>query len=232
MFYGYNGTGKTQGAHVVAKNSSAEILKHMAKTIAYNAQGRKNITVELFKIFDEAKKIAATGKAVVILIDEVDVLNEEIIKEFFTSLRACLDCINDNPNIIVILTSNKLEDIDTGVLQRCSKVHWPIPSAENRLEIFKFYANKFKMNIPETVIKEWAKKAIAFTGREIENIFQGEHSFCIQTGKPLRLKAMEESMDKIIECKKSQNTYFELTPNVKKTLMDGIKEIISIIFGD
>lgn len=171
IFYGQPGTGKTTSAKAIGTESRAQLVFRPVKDIISDTKGYKNITGEVQKLYEHAESVAQQQQPILIVIDDVDTLNKDQAREFFSSLRVQFDRLSENPFIVTILTSNSGSQIDQGIITRATRLEVPIPSKENRKAIIHFYAHKFAIDIPEQLVDILANKSENLTGRDIETAF-------------------------------------------------------------
>lgn len=172
IIYGPPGTAKSKSARYIAEESKAYLLFHPVRLIVADSKGGKNITSEIAKIYQNAEEITDNKQPVLIVIDEVDVLEKDQARELFTSLRSQIDRVKDNSYIMTVITSNTIHPIDNGLLNRCTRVEWPVPSKNNRKEIIEFFSKKHSLGLSEEFVNKIEKKTYGFTGRDIENAFK------------------------------------------------------------
>jgi SpoVK/Ycf46/Vps4 family AAA+-type ATPase len=136
-FHGPPGTGKTLAAHAIANRLSKAILVASYAEIEskYHGDGPKNVKA----IFHAAERNNA-----VLFIDEADSLlsrrltsvtqgSEQAINSMRSQLLICLEQFHG----VVIFSTNLVENYDKAFETRVRHVHFPLPDADCRREIWR-----------------------------------------------------------------------------------------------
>lgn len=141
LLYGPAGTGKSTLAEACAADMGAKIIKITSDMIYAKYVGESSDNIA--KIFNDAEK---SDTPVVLFFDELDTLvngsgNPGIDKAVLGILKQRLAEIN-NPNVLVIGTTNNKDGIDQALLRTGrfdTKIYIPIPNDSDRLAIFSLY---------------------------------------------------------------------------------------------
>lgn len=191
MFYGPPGTGKTLVAREIAEKSGLDYAMMTGGDVA--PLGAQAVT-KIHDLFDWAKK---SRKGLLLSIDEADAFlcerNSTYMSEAQRSaLNAMLFRTGDQSgDIVLVLATNKPEDIDGAVTNRIDEViEFPLPGEEERYKLLKLYLSKYLVNdnsdkpkpwhffekkpqkitikdISDDMIREAARKTQGFSGRDI-----------------------------------------------------------------
>lgn len=169
LFAGPPGTGKTFSARILAKELNLELYKvDLSQMISkYIGETEKNISA----LFEEA-----SGSSAILLFDEGDAL--------FGKRTEMKDSHDKYANVetafllqkveayegISILTTNFMQNIDPAFLRRFRfVVHFPIPDADSRLDIWKSIYPK-QVPVSKHVDFGFLAKKFELTGGHIKNI--------------------------------------------------------------
>jgi SpoVK/Ycf46/Vps4 family AAA+-type ATPase len=99
-----------------------------------------------------AKVLTECDKKVLVLIDEIDELglSRERNGEYVYELLRLLDGIENTRNLIIMATTNRLDDLDTALLRpgRFGPII-PVnkPDKEQRKEIIEYYSNRYNYKL-------------------------------------------------------------------------------------
>ena len=153
LLHGQKGTGKTSIAKAIAEEADATFLVLNTTTIKTMWYGETSNKLQAF--FDEAKNIAATGKKVIIFIDEMDSLVPSRGRLYQTDadivsiILRNLDGIDKLNNIIIIGATNLPSNIDPAILrpERIDKIiELKLPDLIGREEILLIRAQNAAEN--------------------------------------------------------------------------------------
>ncbi|KAL9264890.1 ATPase family AAA domain-containing protein [Drosera capensis] len=194
MFYGPPGTGKTLVAREIAEKSGLDYAMMTGGDVA--PLGAQAVT-KIHDLFDWAKK---SRKGLLLFIDEADAFlcerNSTYMSEAQRSaLNAMLFRTGDQSgDIVLVLVTNKPEDIDGAVTNRMDEIiEFPLPGEEERYKLLKLYLSKYLINdnsdkpkpwhffkkkpqkitikdISDDMIREAARKTQGFSGRDIAKL--------------------------------------------------------------
>jgi AAA+ superfamily predicted ATPase len=161
LFHGEPGTGKTLAAQAIADRIGMPLQVIGTAEIESSEPGdAERALKEFFQITDK-----------VLLFDECDSLlyNRDAVGSILgAQVNALLTCL-ENYDGTVIFTTNRLGVLDEALNRRISlKLHFPIPTAEQRLLIWK---RMFPKKCPLTDDIDWEELAsIPLTGGYIKNV--------------------------------------------------------------
>ncbi len=150
LFYGPGGTGKTMISEYIAQNSGMSYIKMSGGDLAQYIQRGEHVT-ELNKVMDKANGSWRpwSTRPWVLFIDEAESLCRDRSK--ITS-QALLELQNaflnrtgtQSKNFMLILATNRMEDLDEAVLSRMDhKIYIGPPAESERTEILKSYVGQF-----------------------------------------------------------------------------------------
>ncbi len=180
LLYGPPGCGKTMVAAATAAEIDGYFISVDAASIMskWLGEGEKNVS----KLFNNARKMLADNKPVIVFVDEIDSLlgtrgqevgGEVRVRDQF--LRET-DGINDkgkNLHLYVIGATNKPWSLDPPFLRRFTKrILVPLPDTEARMAQFRLYTAP--LTLAEDVSLEMlAKLSEGYSGSDIKDICQG-----------------------------------------------------------
>lgn len=164
LFYGVPGTGKTWGAHCIAKALQKELLVISAANIQTSEPGGANRNIE--QAFEQAR---VNGN--VLFFDECDGLITDraqvgiILASEINTLLTCLEKYEG----VVIFATNRADTLDPAMARRISlMVEFPKPDEATRLQIWETLLPE-KMPLAKDVdLKKLAK--FEMTGGYIKNV--------------------------------------------------------------
>lgn len=147
LLVGPPGNGKTLLGKAMAKEADAYFVPVNISDILRSLLGstERRITA----LFEEARK---RGRKTILFFDELDSLGmtrdkatREYSVSFLLTLNQNMDGIRENPNVIVIGTTNKKENMDPALLREGRfdiLVDVPLPDIDGRAEILKIHLEK------------------------------------------------------------------------------------------
>lgn len=188
MFYGPPGTGKTTLARAMAHEIGADFQNISSSEINDKFVGNTGKNMDQF--FDD---LCELEKPTVVLFDEFDTIvqpknngSNEKAEAAGIFKRRMNTLTDDNPNVILIATTNNDQDITADYMDRFQKkIYVPHPDEKAREQIWRIKISPLlekgtdafrpfgNMELSELhdIIQELAQKTEGLTGRHIENIF-------------------------------------------------------------
>ncbi len=172
LLTGPPGTGKTLLAKAVANETEAKFVSIAGPEIMskYHGGSEENLRAK----FEEAEKSAPS----IIFIDEIDAIapkrgetHDQAEKRVVTQLLTLMDGLKSRGQIVVMAATNRPEDLDEalrrpGRFDRELKIN--PPSEIGRTEILKIHTRSMPLEDRESLLKEFAKKTIGYTGADLE----------------------------------------------------------------
>lgn len=214
VLYGPPGTGKTLMAKAVAGEADVPFLYANGSDFIemYAGLGAKRVR----DLFDEAREMAPC----IIFIDEVDAVgshrgvgnrsteNDQTIN----ALLAELDGFDSDDDVIVMVATNRLEDLDSALIRpgRFDRhVSIDLPDAKDRKAILENYA-KGKNVDKDVNFESIAKITIGFSGASLEALMNEAAIFAVNRGSDvITAKDIDESYLKMAmkgNSKENRNT--------------------------
>lgn len=164
LFWGIPGTGKTQTAKLIAKAINKDLMIISMAELQSSIPGEYERNVKA--AFAQAKR-----KNNVMLIDEADsmVMSREGMGQIMSSENNCLMTEIEKYEGIIILTTNRIAELDKALERRISAIiHFELPSFDQRKDIWSLHLPK-KMPLHKDVsIPNLAEHAL--TGGQIKNV--------------------------------------------------------------
>lgn len=187
MLYGEPGTGKTLIGKAIAGEAGVPFFSVNGSEFIEKFVGVGASRVR--EIFKQAKEHSPA----VIFIDEIDTIggkrSGEQHSEQIQTLNALLsemDGFEENTNILVIATTNRLENLDEALVRPGRfDMHVKVPVPENpeeRLEVIKIHS-KGKTFDESVDFNEYAKDWMGFSGADIESILNEATIISVNQGK-------------------------------------------------
>lgn len=180
LLYGPPGCGKTMIAAATAAEIDGYFISVDAASIMskWLGEGEKNVA----KLFNNARKMLADNKPVVVFVDEIDSLLGTRGQEVGGEVRVRdqflkeTDGINDkgkNLHMYVIGATNKPWSLDPPFLRRFGKrILVPLPDNEARMSQFKLYTAPLTL-AEDVELGTLAKLSEGYSGSDIKDICQG-----------------------------------------------------------
>jgi SpoVK/Ycf46/Vps4 family AAA+-type ATPase len=180
LLYGPPGCGKTMIAAATAAEIDGYFISVDAASIMskWLGEGEKNVS----KLFNNARKMLADNKPVIVFVDEIDSLLGTRGQEVGGEVRVRdqflkeTDGINDkgkNLHLYVIGATNKPWSLDQPFIRRFPKrIQVPLPDTEARMAQFRMYTAP--LTLAEDVnLETLAKLSEGYSGSDIKDICQG-----------------------------------------------------------
>ncbi len=183
LLFGPPGCGKTLLAAAVANEIDGYFIEVDSASIMSKWLGEAEKKVSA--IFRKARELAATGKPVIIFMDEVDSLLGHFSNEVGGEVRVRnqflkeMDGLNSKGNnrefVYVIAATNKPWRLDIGFIRRFQKrIYVPLPNKEARIKLFKLFTRKIRL-APDVDFEELARRTEGYTGHDIQQIVIRAH---------------------------------------------------------
>jgi SpoVK/Ycf46/Vps4 family AAA+-type ATPase len=182
LLFGPPGCGKTLLAAAVATEIDAAFISVDAASVMskWLGEAEKNVA----KLFNQARKVANTGRPAILFIDELDSLigmhsNEvggetRVRNQFLKEMDGVIDK-GKNIHAYVIGATNKPWALDWPFIRRFQKrIMVPLPDHEARLSMLKLYTTHLNMS-SKIDLDEFARLAGGFSGSDIRDICQSAH---------------------------------------------------------
>ncbi len=180
LLYGPPGCGKTMVAAATAAEIDGYFISVDAASIMskWLGEGEKNVS----KLFNNARKMLADNKPVIVFVDEIDSLlgirgqevgGEVRVRDQFLKET---DGINDkgkNLHMYVIGATNKPWSLDQPFIRRFPKrILVPLPDNEARMSQFRLYTAPLTLS-DDVSVETLAKLSEGYSGSDIKDICQG-----------------------------------------------------------
>lgn len=165
-FYGSSGTGKTLAAHAIADYLEKPILTVSYADVEskFHGDGPKNLKAMFY---------AAEREKALLFVDEADsLLSERLIhantgsEQATNSMRSQLLICLEQFNGIAIFATNLVESYDKAFDTRVHHLHFPMPSEETRLKIWRRHLPE-ALPLSEDVSLKMLAKVDNICGRDI-----------------------------------------------------------------
>ena len=209
LLYGPPGTGKTTIANNLALMAGAESMKYSAASMVTNYQGSGSKAIR--EMFEDVDKTLATGKKVVLFVDEIDAFTKDRDRDVNEDrANALLEFMqevvkrNGNPCLIIVVATNKKDLLDQAFLSRFELVEVSLPDQSGCQQILEYHLKKYKYN-PELNIQQFASRMYhnSMSGRDIEKIIKKAWQKSIMSGaKVMLIGAMNDATQEMIDQKK------------------------------
>jgi SpoVK/Ycf46/Vps4 family AAA+-type ATPase len=180
LLYGPPGCGKTMIAAATAAEIDGYFISVDAASIVskWLGEGEKNVA----KLFNNARKMLADNKPVIVFVDEIDSLLGTRGQEVGGEVRVRdqflkeTDGINDKGkhlHLYVIGATNKPWTLDPPFLRRFNKrILVPLPDTEARMSQFRLYTAPLTLD-EDVNLDTLAKLSEGYSGSDIKDICQG-----------------------------------------------------------
>lgn len=178
LLCGPPGCGKTLLAKAVAGESEVSFIATSGSDFdeIYVGVGASRVK----KLFDTARKLAPS----IIFIDEIDSIGEKRSNEYsvnrnpetLNKILMEMDGFKNEDNIMVLASTNRDNVLDSALLRSGrfdAKIYVDLPNKNERIDIFKLYLNKIKLNDNidiELTSEKLSKMTPTMSGADIANI--------------------------------------------------------------
>src|SRR5271157_5399586 len=180
LLYGPPGCGKTMIAAATAAEIDGYFISVDAASIMskWLGEGEKNVA----KLFNNARKMLADNKPVIVFVDEIDSLlgarGQEVVGEarvrdqFLRETDGIIDK-GKNLHLYVIGATNKPWSLDMPFIRRFPKrILVPLPDTEARSSQFRMYTAPLTL-AEDVSLETLAKISEGYSGSDIKDICQG-----------------------------------------------------------
>ncbi len=219
LLYGPPGTGKTLLAKAVAKESEANFIQVKGPSLLSMWVGKSEEGVR--KIFERARQVAPC----IIFFDEIDSLagkrgmeaGTKVTERVLNQLLAEMDGLEDLKDILVVAATNRPDLLDPALLRpgRFDKILLVNAPEEKGREMILNIHTKSMPLAKDVNIKEFAKRAIGYTGADLEAL-----------ARESALLALREDIDSTqVEKKHFNEALKKVRPSVTKSTLDVYKKV-------
>lgn len=171
---GVPGTSKTMGAEIMANELGVPLLRLSMDRIMDKHVGNSE------KKIAQAFRIANAVAPCVFLWDEIEKMlggvSSSNSSDAGTTNRvysACLNFLQENTNVFVVMTSNDFEQIPDALIRqgRIDQTwYFPVPTEKEAIEIFRIHLKDTGLDYSEKIPSVAARHCRNFTGAEIKNV--------------------------------------------------------------
>jgi len=180
LLYGPPGCGKTMIAAATASEIDGYFISVDAASIMskWLGEGEKNVA----KLFNNARKMLADNKPVIVFVDEIDSLlgtrgqevgGEVRVRDQFLKETDGLNDKGKQLHLYVIGATNKPWSLDQPFIRRFPKrILIPLPDAEARMAQFRLYTAPLTL-ADDVNLEMLAKLSEGYSGSDIKDICQG-----------------------------------------------------------
>ena len=185
LVHGPSGIGKTIAVETVLSSFSAlHKLVITPKHLVQSGEGPAMV-----KKLQDAFKLAKMRQPSVLVVEEVDFLaGKKEGRELYYTFMAELDAIESSRQMLVIATTNKLDEVDKS-LRRGGRldidIRFEMPSAEDRHQILKLHLEsllKTSIEIRDEDLLYIARAASGFVSSDLAQIVRNAHLKALKSG--------------------------------------------------
>ncbi|MDG5774899.1 AAA family ATPase [Haloarculaceae archaeon H-GB2-1] len=172
LLYGPPGTGKTLLARAIAGESGVNFISAAGAELLDRYVGESEKAVR--ELFERARQTAPT----VLFLDELDAVasvrgeGHEVTQRVVSQLLTELDAAADNPNLVVLAATNRMEALDPALLRPGrfeAHVEVPLPDHEARRAILDVHTREKPLD-EDVDLDELADDTEGFSGAELESL--------------------------------------------------------------
>lgn len=174
LLYGPPGTGKTLLARALAGESDVNFIHVDGPELVDKYVGESEKAIR--ELFERARQTAPT----IVFFDEIDALvgrrgeTHEVTERVVSQLLSELDGLTDNPNLMVLAATNRMEEIDPALLRPGrveSHVEIPLPDEEARRAILAVHSDG-KPYAEDVDLDSLARESDGKSGADLAHLVQ------------------------------------------------------------
>lgn len=182
LLYGPPGTGKTLLARALAGESDVNFIHVAGPELVDKYVGESEKAIR--EVFERARQTSPT----IVFFDEIDALasrrgdSHEVTERVVSQLLAELDGLTDNPNLMVLAATNRIDALDPALLRPGrleSHVEIPLPDEEARQAILDVHSNG-KSYGDDVDIESLAQETDGYSGADLEALVRQASMFAIR----------------------------------------------------
>lgn len=160
-----------------------------------------NNAEKINSVFDDAR--STTKKVCIIVIDEIDSVMLKKGKflnatERTNAMQSNLDGVKDSSKIIVIATTNRVNNMESASLSRFTRIDLELPTLDERKQLIKKFISPLPINpeFNDMHIDIMAKDTEGFTGRNFRDIGLKLDRIRVITDKPIDFTTLIKEQNK------------------------------------
>ena len=205
LFVGPPGNGKTYLAKAIAGECNANFLSLSGSDFSEMFYGVGSARVRA--LFEEAKEKAPA----IIFIDEIDSIGKSRSRlnhsnddqeNTLNTLLVELDGFNDNTDILIIGSTNRMDVLDPALLRPGRfdiKININKPIYKERIEISNYYLRKLKIKKDDINVERLAEQTVEFSAAEISNVCNEAALMATRNDKEyIEWDDFQEAIDRVI----------------------------------
>ena len=205
LFVGPPGNGKTYLAKAIAGECNANFFSLSGSDFSEMFYGVGSARVRA--LFEEAKEKAPA----IIFIDEIDSIGKSRSRLNYTNddqentlntLLVELDGFNDNTDILLIGSTNRVDVLDQALLRPGRfdiKININKPIYKERIEILNYYLKKLKIKKEDINVERLAEQTVEFSAAEISKVCNEAALMATRNDKKsIEWDDFQEAIDRII----------------------------------
>jgi transitional endoplasmic reticulum ATPase len=191
LLYGPPGTGKTLLARALAGESEVNFIHVAGPELLDRYVGESEKAVR--EVFDRARQAAPA----IVFFDEIDAIAgrrgeaHEATERVVSQLLAELDGLAENPNVVVLAATNRMESLDPALLRPGrleSHVEVPDPDEAARREILAVHTRESPLG-DDVDLDELAERTAGLSGAEVEAL--------VRTASMRAVREVAEAIDPV-----------------------------------